>query len=72
MKQLSSVERTLADGIDQAAMLAQVARWCAINTGTRNDPGRLGTREGNVYLASPLTVAASAVAGAIADPRKYL
>jgi 3-isopropylmalate/(R)-2-methylmalate dehydratase large subunit len=44
----------------------------SINTGTRNDPGRLGTREGNVYLASPLTVAASAVAGAIADPRKYL
>jgi 3-isopropylmalate/(R)-2-methylmalate dehydratase large subunit len=44
----------------------------SINTGTRNDPGRLGTREGNVYLASPLTVAASAVAGSIADPRKYL
>lgn len=44
----------------------------SINTGTRNDPGRLGTREGNVYLASPLTVAASAVAGEIADPRKYL
>lgn len=44
----------------------------SINTGTRNDPGRLGTRAGNVYLASPLTVAASAVAGEIADPRKYL
>ncbi len=44
----------------------------SINTGTRNDPGRLGTREGNVYLASPLTVAASAIAGEIADPRKYL
>lgn len=44
----------------------------SINTGTRNDPGRLGTREGNVYLASPLTVAASAVAGEIIDPRKYL
>jgi 3-isopropylmalate/(R)-2-methylmalate dehydratase large subunit len=44
----------------------------SINTGTRNDPGRLGTREGNVYLASPLTVAASAIAGEIIDPRKYL
>ena len=44
----------------------------SINTGTRNDPGRLGTREGNVYLASPLTVAASAIAGEITDPRKYL
>ena len=44
----------------------------SINTGTRNDPGRLGTTKGNVYLASPLTVAASAIAGEIADPRKYL
>jgi 3-isopropylmalate/(R)-2-methylmalate dehydratase large subunit len=44
----------------------------SINTGTRNDPGRLGTRQADVYLASPLTVAASAVAGAIADPRKYM
>lgn len=44
----------------------------SINTGTRNDPGRLGTTKAEVYLASPLTVAASAVAGEIADPRKYL
>jgi 3-isopropylmalate/(R)-2-methylmalate dehydratase large subunit len=43
----------------------------SINTGTRNDPGRLGQTSGRIYLASPLTVAASAVAGAIADPRKY-
>lgn len=44
----------------------------SINTGTRNDPGRLGTTKADVYLASPLTVAASAVAGEIADPRKYM
>jgi 3-isopropylmalate/(R)-2-methylmalate dehydratase large subunit len=44
----------------------------SINTGTRNDPGRLGTTKAEVYLASPLTVAASAVAGEIIDPRKYL
>ena len=44
----------------------------SINTGTRNDPGRLGTTKADVYLASPLTVAASAVAGEIVDPRKYL
>jgi 3-isopropylmalate/(R)-2-methylmalate dehydratase large subunit len=44
----------------------------SINTGTRNDPGRLGTKNADVYLASPLTVAASAVAGTIVDPRKYL
>jgi 3-isopropylmalate/(R)-2-methylmalate dehydratase large subunit len=44
----------------------------SINTGTRNDPGRLGVTNAQIYLASPLTVAASAVAGTIADPRKYL
>jgi 3-isopropylmalate/(R)-2-methylmalate dehydratase large subunit len=44
----------------------------SINTGTRNDPGRLGTTEGQIYLASPLTVAASAVAGRITDPRHFL
>lgn len=44
----------------------------SINTGTRNDPGRLGTTGAEIYLASPLTVAASAIAGEIADPRNYL
>ena len=41
----------------------------SINTGTRNDPGRLGPNDADIYLASPLTVAASAVAGEIVDPR---
>lgn len=44
----------------------------SINTGTRNDYGRLGTREAEIYLGSPFTVAASAVAGKIVDPRDYL
>ncbi len=44
----------------------------SINTGTRNDPGRLGSTEAQIYLASPLTVAASAVAGRITDPRQFL
>jgi homoaconitate hydratase family protein len=43
----------------------------SINTGTRNDVRRLGA-SGDIYLASPMTVAASAVAGAISDPRKFL
>lgn len=44
----------------------------SINTGTRNDPGRLGPTKAAIYLASPFTVAASAVAGEIVDPRELL
>jgi len=44
----------------------------SINTGTRNDYGRLVAKTAEIYLASPLTVAASAVEGKIADPRRYI
>jgi len=44
----------------------------AITTTNRNFRGRMGSPEAEVYLASPLTVAASAVNGAIADPRGML
>ena len=44
----------------------------SINTGTRNDPGRLGPSDAEIYLASPLTVGAAAVAGEIIDPRELL
>jgi 3-isopropylmalate/(R)-2-methylmalate dehydratase large subunit len=43
----------------------------SINTGTRNDVRRLGA-SGDIYLASSMTVAASAVSGAITDPRTFM
>jgi 3-isopropylmalate/(R)-2-methylmalate dehydratase large subunit len=42
----------------------------AITSITRNFEGRMGTG-GQIYLASPATVAASAIAGCIASPLKY-
>jgi 3-isopropylmalate/(R)-2-methylmalate dehydratase large subunit len=43
-----------------------------ISTTARNFKGRMGSETAQVYLASPYTVAASAVAGRIADPREVM
>ena len=41
----------------------------SISTAATNGQGRMGAKDAHCYLGSPLTVAASAVAGRIADPR---
>jgi len=42
------------------------------STANRNFKGRMGCREAEIYLGSPVSVAASAIAGEIVDPRRVL
>ena len=44
----------------------------AISSTARNFKGRMGAASSQVYLASPYTVAATAAAGRICDPREFL
>jgi 3-isopropylmalate/(R)-2-methylmalate dehydratase large subunit len=44
----------------------------SISTAANNNAGRFGARDAQLYLGSPATVAASAVAGCITDPRELV
>jgi homoaconitase/3-isopropylmalate dehydratase large subunit len=43
-----------------------------IASSASNAPGRMGSKEAEIFLSNPAVVAASAIEGRIADPRPYL
>ena len=82
----AAADGTLATLVDSGAILLPTGCGACAGYGTgvlasgevciastaRNFKGRMGSPGALVYLASPYTVAASAVRGTIGDPREFL
>jgi homoaconitase/3-isopropylmalate dehydratase large subunit len=60
------------EGMEWGANTPLSADEVCIASGQTNYPGRMGSEEAQIYLANPMTVAASCLEGKITDPRKYL
>jgi homoaconitase/3-isopropylmalate dehydratase large subunit len=60
------------EGMEWGANTPLSADEVCIATGQTNYPGRMGSNSAQIYLASPMTVAASCLEGQIVDPRRYI
>jgi 3-isopropylmalate/(R)-2-methylmalate dehydratase large subunit len=54
------------------ALGAMAAGQTGMTTGTLNITGRMGSNDSKIFLASACAIAASAIEGRIADPRRYV
>jgi 3-isopropylmalate/(R)-2-methylmalate dehydratase large subunit len=60
------------EGMEWGANTPLSADEVCIATGQTNYPGRMGSNQAQIFLANPMTVAASCLVGKIVDPRRYL